>query len=91
MGHKYLSLLYPEKLDDFHNPEYARFHLIKLLQLPHQSEGRYTAAGRYVALARVLEMPLPILTILLNERDASNPHNYWRIGTAKYKSTPKEC
>jgi hypothetical protein len=36
-------------------------------------------------------MPLPILTILLNERDGSNPHTYWRIGTAKYKSTPREC
>ncbi len=30
-GHKYFSLLYPEKLDDFHNPDYQRFHLIKLL------------------------------------------------------------
>ena len=30
-GHKYFSLLYPEKLDPFHNPEFQRFHLIKLL------------------------------------------------------------
>ncbi len=64
-GHKYLSLLYPEKLDDFHNPKYAKFHLIKLLQLTPQSEGRYTAASRYVTLAHALEMPLPILTTLL--------------------------
>jgi len=89
-GHKYLSLLYPEKLDDFHNPDYARFHLIKLLQLPLQPEGRYIAAGRYGVIAHALQIPLPILTTLLNERDGSNPHNYWRIGTAKYKSTPRE-
>src|SRR6266699_4856341 len=48
-GHKYFSLLYPEKLDDFHNPDYQRFHLIKLLQLPPQDGGRYMAAGRFVA------------------------------------------
>ncbi len=46
-GHKYFSLLYPEKLDDFHNPDFQRFHLIKLLQLPPQGEGRYIAGGRF--------------------------------------------
>ena len=24
-GHKYLSLLYPSKLDDYHNPDFQRF------------------------------------------------------------------
>lgn len=33
-GHKYFSLLFPEKIDDYHNPDYQRFHLIKLLQVP---------------------------------------------------------
>src|SRR6266487_1306718 len=92
-GHKYFSLLYPNELDDFHNPEYARFHLIKMLQVPPQPEGRYVAAGRYVALAHALEISLHILTKLLNERDGRNLHNYWRIGTAKYnegKGKPRE-
>src|SRR5438309_5956216 len=31
-GHKYFSLLYPDKLDDFHAPNYQRYHLIRLLQ-----------------------------------------------------------
>ena len=35
-GHKYLSLLFPEKLDDYHVPTYQRFHLIKLGQVPPQ-------------------------------------------------------
>lgn len=92
-GHKYFSLLYPEKLDDFHNPEYARFHLIKMLQVPPQTEGRYIYAGRYVAIAQILDMPLQTLSTLLNERDGRNLHSYWRIGTVTYdegKGKPRE-
>ncbi|HZG66636.1 MAG TPA: hypothetical protein VEZ12_07820 [Herpetosiphonaceae bacterium] len=44
-GHKYFSLLYPELLDDYHNPDYQRFHLIKLLQIPPSGNGRYIKAG----------------------------------------------
>ncbi len=72
-GHKYFSLLYPHKLDDFHNPDYQRFHLIKLLQLPPKGEGRYLAAGRFVALASLLDIPMNNLTFMINERfDADN-------------------
>lgn len=39
-GHKYLSLLYPDKLDDFHNPVWQRFYLVKLLQEPPPHPGR---------------------------------------------------
>ncbi len=79
-GHKYFSLLFPDKLDDYHAANYQRFHLIKLLQLPPQAEGRYVAAGRYIAIAHALDMPINILTRLLNVRNGS-PHRYWRIGT----------
>ncbi len=71
-GHKYFSLLYPEKLDDFHNPEYQRFHLIKLLQLPPPGEGRYLAASRFVAIANALDIPMNSLTSVLNERDGED-------------------
>jgi len=81
-GHKYFSLLYPDKLDDYHNPDYQRFHLIKLLQLPPEGSGRYTVAGRYVALANELDLPLNHLTTMLNHRDGS-PYRYWRIGTSE--------
>ena len=81
-GHKYFHLLCPEKLDDFHNPDYQRFHLIKLLQLPPQGVGRYIAGGRFVKIAHALNIPMNNLTMLLNQLDWSSPYNYWRIGTS---------
>src|SRR6266516_4209660 len=80
-GHKYFSLLYPAKLDNFHNPDFQRFHLIKLLQLPPQGEGRYLVAGRFVAIAKALEFPMNNLTSLLYPREGYAPYSYWRIGT----------
>jgi 5-methylcytosine-specific restriction protein B len=80
-GHKYLSLLFPEKLDDFHNPEYQRFHLIRLLQMPPQESGRYVCAGRFVTMAEELGLRLNHLTHVVNERDGRNPYGYWRVGT----------
>lgn len=84
-GHKYFSLLYPDKLDDYHAEAYQRFHLIKLLQQPPAGDGRYRVAGRYVAIARELQMPLNHLTTLLNERNA-HPHHYWRVLTNHHHS-----
>ena len=83
LGHKYFHLLFPEKLDDFHNSDYQRFHLIKLLQLPPQGEGRYIAGGRFVAIANELNIPMYHLTSLLNIRDGRTPYKYWRIGTGQ--------
>jgi len=80
-GHKYFSLLYPDKLDDYHNPSYQRFHLIKLLQEPPAGDGRYLVAGRYVAIAKALDIPLNHLTTMLN-RLHGNPHGYWRVSSA---------
>jgi 5-methylcytosine-specific restriction protein B len=80
-GHKYFSLLYPDKLDDYHNPSYQRFHLIKLLQEPPAGEGRYLVAGRYVAIAHALDIPLNHLTMMLN-RLHGNPYRYWRVSSA---------
>jgi len=77
-GHKYLSLLFPEKLDVYHAESYQRFHLIKLLQDPPAGAGRYLCAGRYVALADELGIPLNHLHSLLNSRDPQ-PYRYWRI------------
>ena len=81
-GHKYLSLLYPEKLDDYHIPEYQRFHLIKMLQMPPERDGRYICAGRYVSIAHELGIPMNHLTFILNNFNG-RPHRYWRIGTTK--------
>lgn len=79
-GHKYFHLLCPMKLDDFHVANLQRFHLIKLLQVPPSEAGRYVCAGRFVALAKELAMPINTLSTLINEIDV-HMHSYWRIGT----------
>lgn len=79
-GHKYFSLIFPDKLDDYHVEHYQRFHLIKLLQTPPEGYGRFLCAGRYVHVASELGMPLNHLTSILNSRN-ERPHRYWRIGT----------
>jgi hypothetical protein len=79
-GHKYFSLLFPSKLDDYHNADYGRYHLIKLLQQIPLEPGRYVCAGRFVSIAKELSLPMNHLTTVLNEIDG-NPHRYWRIGT----------
>ena len=79
-AHKYFSLLFPEKLDDYHNAEYQRFHLVKLLQKPPEEDGLYVCAGRFLKLATLLGWPLNQLTAVLNERNG-RPIRCWRIGT----------
>ena len=79
-GHKYLSLIHPDKLDDYHALAYQRFHLVKLLQEPSTVEGRYANASRFVALGAALRWPLNHLTTVLNRRNGP-PNHYWRVGT----------
>ena len=79
-GHKYLALIHPDKLDDYHALSYQRFHLVKLLQEPSSVEGRYANASGFVALGDALQWPLNHLTTVLNRRNGP-PHHYWRVGT----------
>ena len=65
-GHKYFSLMYPDKLDDFHAEEFQRFNIRKMLQVPPAREGRYVAAGRFVKAAAELQIPMNHLTTTLN-------------------------
>jgi len=78
--HKYLSLLFPDKLDDFHNERWQRFHLIKLLQTPSSKSGLYANAGRFVRLATEFGWPVNHFAAACNERNGK-PVRYWRIGT----------
>lgn len=80
--HKYLSLLHPTKLDDFHSPDWQRYYLVKLLQDLPPYPGRYVAAGPYVRLAAELSWPVSDLTAVLKAH-FGNPHNYWvfNLGT----------
>lgn len=79
-AHKYFSILYSDKLDDFHVPGHQRFNLIKLLEVPPEGNGRYIAAGRYVAIAKELDLAISQLTTILCYLGCE-PHSYWRIGT----------
>jgi len=80
-GHKYFSLIHPERLDDYHNADFQRFYLIKMLQVPPEGDGRYLCAGRYVAAAHELGIPINHLTTILNHQNPK-PLGYWRIGTS---------
>jgi len=86
-AHKYWFLCAPDRLDDFHSPRWQRFHLFKLLQMPPDKSGlldgnapRFVCAGRFVTLARELNVPVPALTGALAIRSGSL-HRYWRVGT----------
>ncbi|MEQ8852804.1 DUF4357 domain-containing protein [Gimesia sp.] len=79
-GHKYFSLLFPDKLDDYHRPDYQHFHLLKLLQLPPEGTGRYICGGRFVAAANEVGLSMNHLTSTLNAVHGRF-HRYWRIGT----------
>ncbi|HTS47397.1 MAG TPA: AAA family ATPase [Bryobacteraceae bacterium] len=79
-AHKYWSLLFPEKLDDYHNARWQRHHLVRVLEEPPPEDGLYVCAGRFVRLAAELAWPMNHLTSALNERDG-NPIRYWRLGT----------
>jgi 5-methylcytosine-specific restriction enzyme B len=80
-GHKYFALLFSNKLDDYHMPEYQRYHLIKILQKPADAEGRYASAGKYVSLVKDLGIQMNIFTSILTYRDGK-VKEYWRIGTS---------
>ncbi len=79
-GHKYFSLLFPDKLDDYHSTDLQRFHLLKMLQLPPEGHGRYIGAGRFVSAAREVNLSLNQLATTLNTVQ-SRHHRYWRVGT----------
>jgi 5-methylcytosine-specific restriction protein B len=80
-GHKYFSMLFPEKLEDYHSLNYQLFHLIKLLQLPPDTSGRYGSAGCFIRIARAFGWPINHLTSVLNELHG-DPYRYWRVGSA---------
>lgn len=81
-GHKYFHMMFPDKLDDFHNEDFQRFYLVKLLQEPPAQKGRYVCAGRYVALMREFGRPMAELTQGL-QGAFGPPRDCWRIDAAK--------
>ncbi len=83
-GHKYFSLLFPEKLDDYHSPYWQRFHLLKMLQLPPEGDGRYICAGRFIAAAKEVGLRMNHFATTINSVHG-RLHRYWRIATTAGK------
>lgn len=79
-AHKYFSLVFPDKVDWFHSETYQRFNLVRMLQVPPGTPGRFAPAGRFVAAAAELDMPLAQLGPVLN-RANGRPYFVWRVGT----------
>jgi len=79
-AHKYLFLLYPDRLDDYHSFVFQRFMCVKLLTEPPESGHRYEAAHTFVTWTRELGWPMYHFTGVLNEY-FGEPHRYWRVGT----------
>lgn len=79
-GHKYLSLLFPEKLDLYHNADWQRFHLMRMLMVPPEGPGRYLVTGRFQAIAHQLGVTLPHVFYITYEAHGM-PYQYWRVGT----------
>lgn len=82
-AHKYLALLFPDRIDSFHTANYQAHNLIRSLIIPPQG-GRYVAAGAFANLADRLDMHLVELAMALNERNGS-PYQYWRVGTSLFE------
>lgn len=87
-GHKYLFLMFPEILDDYHEPILQRYQLVRLLQVPPDgsgladtgSLGRFCCAGRFVDAAEELGLATFQLGYVLNQRNGRT-RGYWRFGT----------
>ena len=96
-AHKYWFLLFRDRLDDYHEPILQRYHLIRLLQAPPDgtglrtqgSLGRYVCAGRFVGIARDLDIETYQLGFLLNQRHGRK-RGYWRVGTASGEEAGRE-
>lgn len=80
--HKYYHMLYPDKIDDFHSYHFQSFYLIKMLEKPIKSEGRYALAGQYMRLANQFKMRVNEFTGVLLELFGPL-HRYWRVGTTR--------
>ncbi len=81
--HKYYHLVSPDRIDTFHNADYGRFNLVRVLEVPPEGEGRFLYGGRFVEIARELGLSLQQACHVLWTRNGHAPYHYWRIGTTE--------
>ncbi len=83
-GHKYLAMLFPGRIDQFHDDHWHSYMLIKCLEMPPRSARArprgYLCAGRFARISRELQMPMNHLCLSL-EALFGPPHPYWLLET----------
>lgn len=77
-AHKYLHIVFPEKIDDFHIADWQYYYLPKLLIERSLYGGRFVAAAKYAAVAKELGIPVTHLTKVLKHKFGS-PRPVWRV------------
>jgi 5-methylcytosine-specific restriction protein B len=78
-AHKYLSLLFPDRVDDYHSFDYQRFHHARLLL--DEAAGRYAAARAFLAIARAIDDDVARASTAINAVHGE-PYAYYRVGTS---------
>ena len=81
-GHKYLSLLFPTKLDDFQTLDFKAHYQTRLMLEHGELEGRYSYAYPFVDLSHQFDLYVSQFTSLLGQYFGS-PRSYWRIGAGE--------
>ena len=81
--HKFLSLHFPDRLDDFHQYAFHAHHLLLMGQEP-RARGLYTCTGTLIAAWHELRPRLDVRPVvfshLLNVINGA-PFHWWRVGT----------
>jgi 5-methylcytosine-specific restriction protein B len=81
--HMYLHLCFPTKVDDYHNVDYQRFHLLKSLIPPAEGLGRYLSAPLYMRFANEVGLTVNHLSSLLNAVQGE-PSRWYRLRLAQF-------
>lgn len=79
--HKYLAMLFPDRLDQFHREGWHRYLLVECFEAPPEGDvwpAAYRSAGRFARMARELSMPMNHLCLSM-EALFGPPHGYWLL------------
>ncbi|MCG4585243.1 hypothetical protein L0P56_07020, partial [Anaerosalibacter bizertensis] len=79
--HKYYHMIYPNKIDAFHNTKWQKHGLISSHIKPIDDNKLYIMAGQYMDIARKSELPVAYIMNAMVELFGGRPIDYFRIGT----------
>lgn len=79
--HKYYHMIYPDKIDAFHNTKWQKHGLISSHIKPIDDNKLYIMAGQYINIVRESELPVSYIMNTMVELYGGRPVDYFRIGT----------